>query len=500
MWKSSYRIILFLFWSILFLFNCGGEQEHTSSGKKLMQQYCGSCHLPTEAKLLNKDRWVNSILPEMAPKLGIEVYRKKQYFPNPQTSAVSLEEWTKIVGYFENNAPNKVDINPSKEIQREAGLFSVRKPQWVDSLHNIATTTLVSFDESAHQIYSHDATTKRLYRWDENLKPEIIRTLDQPAVGLSLMKDSTDTTHGILTSIGTLKAINISNGKLIDFNIENNSSRVIGKGLTRPVYSVAGDFNKDGQQDWVVCSFGHDTGGLYLFEQEKDHQFTKKPIRPVPGAIDAKVGDFNDDGWQDVMALFAHGNEGIWMMTNDQKGGFDSKIIKRFPPVYGSTSFQLKDFNGDGLPDILYTAGDNADYSQILKPYHGIYIFINQGNFTFEQEYFYQLNGATEAVAEDFDADGDLDIAAHAFFADLKNNPSESFVYLEQQKTLTFKPQTPDIHHLGRWLTMDVGDFEGDGDPDIVLGNYSRQFIHQQGLQKDWNIHKPFILLSNNTR
>ncbi|MCW9707523.1 FG-GAP repeat domain-containing protein [Fodinibius salsisoli] len=413
--SSFSNICYFFVLSIFFIGSCRGDREPFSSGKKLMEQYCGSCHLPVEAELLNRDRWLNSVLPAMAPELGIEVYQKKQYYPNPQTSVVSLEEWTKIVEYFEENAPEKIDVNPSQTLQKESDLFSVQTPRWVDSLHNIATTTLVTFDPFGGRIYSHDETTKWLYRWDADLKPEVIRTLDQPEVSLSLMKDSTQSVHGFLTSIGTLKAINVSNGKLTDYNFENGSSNVIGRGLPRPVHAASGDFNNDGRRDWLVCSFGHDTGGLYIFEQQKNQEYTKKTIRAVPGALDAKVGDFNNDGWQDIIALFAHGNEGIWMMINDQEGGFTSKNILQFPPVYGSTSFQLKDVNQDGHPDIIYTAGDNADYSQILKPYHGIYIFINQGDFTFEEEYFYHLNGATKAVAADFDDDGDLDIAAHAF-------------------------------------------------------------------------------------
>ena len=75
------------------------------------------------------------------------------------------------------------------------------------------------------------------------------------------------------------------------------------------------------------------------------------------------------------------------MFLNDKKGGFTSTNLLRFPPVYGSSSFQLVDFNNDGKPDILYTSGDNSDYSKVLKSFHGVYIFLNQGDFKFKQCY-----------------------------------------------------------------------------------------------------------------
>ena len=43
-------------------------------------------------------------------------------------------------------------------------------------------------------------------------------------------------------------------------------------------------------------------------------------------------------------------------------------------------------------------------------------------------------------------------------------------MYLENRGGLDFVPYTNERVMEGRWLTMDVGDLDGDGDPDVVLG------------------------------
>jgi hypothetical protein len=156
----------------------------------------------------------------------------------------------------------------------------------------------------------------------------------------------------------------------------------------------------------------------------------------------------------------------------------------------------MDDFNKDGFPDIVYTCGDNADFSEILKPYHGVYIFLNDGNWNFEQKYFFPINGCYKAMARDFDGDGDLDLAVISFFADYQKQPEEGFVYLENIGNLVFMPHSMKAAQHGRWLTMDVGDLDGDGRPDIFLGNLS---VGLGSLKSDipWDKEPPFLYLKN---
>jgi hypothetical protein len=147
-------------------------------------------------------------------------------------------------------------------------------------------------------------------------------------------------------------------------------------------------------------------------------------------------------------------------------------------------------------PDIVYTCGDNGDYSTILKPYHGVYIFLNDGKDGFEQKYFFPMNGCYKAIARDFDGDGDMDIAAISFFADYKDQPDEGFVYLENKGNLDFRPYSLAEARAGRWITMDAADMDGDGKMDLVLGNCSvgPTMMHAA---VDWKKGPPFIVLKN---
>jgi len=126
----------------------------------------------------------------------------------------------------------------------------------------------------------------------------------------------------------------------------------------------------------------------------------------------------------------------------------------------------------DGRMDLITLNGDNGDSDPYnsLKRDQGIRIYLNKGDLQFEEAYFYPMNGVYGAEVEDFDLDGDLDIAAIAFFPDFYPENPENFVFLEQTDPLTFAPKTHPATYKGRWLTMDSGDFDGDGDKDIIIG------------------------------
>lgn len=104
----------------------------------------------------------------------------------------------------------------------------------------------------------------------------------------------------------------------------------------------------------------------------------------------------------------------------------------------------------------------------------------------FEESFFYHLNGAYNAIAQDFDQDGDLDIAAISFFPDYQNTPEQSFIYLENQGSNNFIPYTfPEVTR-GRWIVMDTGDLDQDGDLDLILGSLAFEIVPPNHLLQQW--------------
>jgi hypothetical protein len=500
----------FLLFSLTVLYcsltNCNNTPASLTplqEGEVLAKKHCNSCHKYPEPALLDQESWLKHVLPAMAPRFGIQVFQDDQYVNNPSANTtVTYTEWLKIVGFYKASAPKTLKAaNMAVKPLKDWAVFSLIKPS---EKAPIATTTLVAFDTVSNSIYTSDMMSKQLYQWSDQLKLKSSGVFSSPAVNVQFNKSTDGTPHNSFTFIGSMDAVDVTNGYLTDVEgnklKEKNSSLFIAEKLARPVQSLSADFNKDGLTDWLVCEFGHNIGGLSLFSQQADKSFKKATVRNLPGAEHAVVGDFNKDGWTDVVCLFGQGDEGIYLFLNDHKGGFTTSNLLRFPPVYGSSSFQLVDFNKDGKLDILYTCGDNSDYSRVLKPYHGVYIFLNQGGFKYKQSYFYHINGATKAMSADFNGDGQLDIAAIAFFSDLKSNPDEGFTYLEQKQPMKFMAHHLPIAKDGRWVCMDVADYNHDGKPDLILGNFSFGFINQPDLKPDWDASTPYVILLNSRK
>jgi hypothetical protein len=302
--------------------------------------------------------------------------------------------------------------------------------------------------------------------------------------------------------IGRMDPVDFPNGRVFKVNLGSTLTlNQLETDLPRPVQTLSADFDKDGKQEVVVCAQGFHTGGVYLLKAFADGKgYKRTSITDRPGAVQAITGDFNNDGWADVMVLYGTGDEGLAMYINNKKGGFEATELMKFPPTNSSTSFQLADIDHDGDLDLVYTCGYNFHDSRILKPYHGLYIYENTGKFNFKQKWFYPINGCTKAIAADFDGDGDLDIATIAFFADMKDKPAEEFIYFEQDKAMQFKPHAIPVSKLGRWMGMDVADINHDGKPDILLANYATGFLFQPNFAPNWDEHTPFIVLENHTK
>jgi len=495
------------FFIIILLYSCNSSKNTSASagavtGSALAHRYCVSCHEFPAPNLIDRKSWVSGVLPAMAKNMGVHSYMG-EYYTDPK-STINISDWQKIVAYYTSASPVNLNIpKPSVAASKGWSVFSLVKPKNVNP-KSAAMTTMLSVDTINHQVYSGDAAGN-LFEWDTQLNSKLIYHFDSAVTGITYLKTPGSANNAIVTCIGNLPPVNLSTGKVYSLNLDagkkNNRPALIADGLPRPVASVAADFNKDGLMDYVTCGFGHDKGGLYYLQQQQGHSYKKIQLSAIAGGEQLVTGDFNNDGWPDVICLFAQADEGIRMFLNDKKGGFITKTLLRFPPAYGSSSFQLVDFNHDGKPDILYTCGDNSDFSKVFKPYHGIYIFTNQGDWTFKQTYFYHIDGCTKAMAADFEHNGKTDIAAIAFFPDFKYQPEEGFTYLEQTGANGFTATQLPVSTYGRWLEMDVADIDGDGYDDILLGNFAiggRGLVNQEGFVPGWDMHNPLILLKNN--
>lgn len=478
-----------------------------AQGKQLALKYCTSCHLFTEPSLLDKKTWVNKVLPNMGWRLGIRKNGEDPYadiVPEerelvrsfniyPPAPLLSSADWEKIVTYFEHEAPGEpLPQKKHDSIFSKLVLFSPNHIVFDDK--QLPRTTMLKFDSASNELYAGDAENK-LYILDNNFDFKSAWNVESAPVDI----DYPNNEPPRLLTVGSISPSDQKNGRLVTFDttftIQNPPVNI--DRLPRPVQFAYADLNMDGKQDAIVCGFGNNIGKLAWYSDSKiskEHVLTN-----MPGARRIEVGDFNKDGKPDIMVLMTQAWEEVVIWYNEGGGKFKEKKLLRFPPVFGASYFELVDFNKDGHPDILLTNGDNWDYSRINKNYHGIRIYLNDGKNNFKEKWFSPLYGTSKAVARDFDNDGDIDIAAIAFYNTLEK-PENGFVYFSNDGNFNFKPASLPDAAFGKWLTMEVSDFDHDGDIDIVLGSYFHNIEEMRSIITTANISSfPQLLVLENT-
>ena len=120
------------------------------------------------------------------------------------------------------------------------------------------------------------------------------------------------------------------------------------------------DFNKDGRMDVVA--------GPWWYEGP---DFTNKHEIHTPQAFDPKgysdnfltfTGDFNKDGWADVLYMPYPGKEAFWYENPADKGGEWKKHLA-YPSV-DNESPSMGDLTGGGVPQMLFNTGGCLGFAQ----------------------------------------------------------------------------------------------------------------------------------------
>lgn len=214
----------------------------------------------------------------------------------PAQPALAREDWLKLVRYYLENAPEELPRQDSKSaVMNDLSLFQVHQPKQ----HLEALVTGIGFDSSAKEIIL--SNRRGLIYW-LNTKLQVLDSLPVGSAAASILARRGGRvdllTMGIMDpnddSVGTWLSVQRTDKAL-------KPTMMISK-LHRPVDAAFADFNRDGQEDLVVCQFGHLTGKLSWFER-KANGYQEHVLDAVPGARRALIRDVNKDGWPDIVAL-----------------------------------------------------------------------------------------------------------------------------------------------------------------------------------------------------
>jgi FG-GAP-like repeat/Transposase, Mutator family len=223
---------------------------------------------------------------------------------------------------------------------------------------------------------------------------------------------------------------------------------------------VSHDFNGDGKSDIAWRNLNGDTATWLLSitpPSRAEIILAASDYGIVPGSWQI-VGqrDFNADGKVDLLWSNTNGDTSIWLMNGTMVSATpDLGIVGNGWSIVGTG-----DFNGDGFGDILWR-NTNGDTS----------IWLMTGTST-----QVQVLSATDlgfvpqswsiAGIGDFNGDGSADILWH------NTNGDTSIWFMTPQETLVQVLSVTDIGLIPQsWSIVGTGDFNGDGVSDILWHN-----------------------------
>ena len=473
-------------------------------GYTLAIQHCTRCHLLPSPSQVPRETWP-FVLTWMSNYLGYtNLYGPFQNNVDsalmPSEPVLGENDLRALSEYYLVFAPDAVQEGQVPGIVDPVPLAQFRPTKPPMDLPADELITLTHWDVRQQNFYIGRGAYHALQVFDRTGRLMLNKSCDSEPVGVESLE------NGFRLSLLGDFLEDKERGQVMNVTMSDKDqlqSETLVEGYHRLTQTLSVDLNQDGHEDLLLVGFGAGVlGRVSVFWGNESGRFESETVLfEEAGALNAKVHDMDGDGRLDVLLLIAQQYQELLLFRQDANGSFSKEVLIKQFAGYGYNQFDLVDWNKDGRMDLLMVNGNNMEIKNApLKPYHGIRILLRKGEgLEFEERHFYPMHGAIKAVAEDFDLDGDLDLAAIAFYPDWSLDNPQTFVYLENRGEQGLQPSIPTQEHWGRWMTMDTGDFNRDGFPDILLGGaYVKHGVHSDYQEQYQQLPHPSLMIMEN--
>lgn len=242
------------------------------------------------------------------------------------------------------------------------------------------------------------------------------------------------------------------------------------------------DYDGDGWLDFLVAGRLYRNTGGETFEDVTAAAGLTDTAGALLNPRMNGFADFDADGDLDIIFIsIGNQEQSTWLFRNDGEGVFAPELLEIIPPVVAGSSFSIADYNEDGFLD-LFIGQLWSTYPDPEKNY----LFLNTNGEGFEDESF-KINAglfghrrSRGSVFVDYDADGDQDLFVTNYFLEqdeLWRNNGERFDQVARENNIDIAGSGAS-HGTG----VDFGDYDADGDLDILLPQLAHpDFMRQYG-------------------